>query len=71
MTVAGETIEVNDNPVPWHPGMTVRDVLTECNYVFRMLVVNVDGRLVKRDKYDTTEVPKGAVVKVVHLVSGG
>ncbi len=69
--MAEETILVNDKPIPWREGMTVRDVLKECNYVFRMLVVNVDGRLVKRDRYDTAEVPRGAVVKVVHLVSGG
>ena len=69
--MSDQTIQVNDNPMPWRPGMTVRDVLDECNYVFRMLVVNVDGRLIKRNRYDTTEVPRGAVVKVVHLISGG
>ena len=66
-----ETIQVNGNPVPWRPGMTVRDVLDECNYVFRMLVVNVNGRLIKRTQYDTTEVPRDAVVEVVHMISGG
>jgi len=51
--------------------MTVRDVLKARNYIFPLLVVTVDGRLVPRGAYDVTEVPRGAVVKVVHLMSGG
>ena len=66
-----DEIRVNGKPVPWSQGMTVRDVLTECNFVFPMLVVNIDGQLIKKDRYDLTDVPQGADVKVVHLVSGG
>jgi len=66
-----KTIDVNGNAVPWHEGMTVRDVLKACNYVFPMLVVNVDGKLVNKKDYDRAVIPTGAVVKVVHLVSGG
>ena len=65
------TIEVNGNEVAWTEGMTVRDLLKQCNYVFPMLVVDIDGKHVARKDYAHTEIPAGAVVKVVHLVSGG
>ncbi len=64
-------IVVNGDPMPWSEGMTVRDVLIERNYVFRMLIVRINGRLVPRAGFDTTLVPDGAEVDVVHLISGG
>jgi len=51
--------------------MTVRDVLTVRKYAFPLLIVRIDGILVPRDSYDSAPVPDGAVVDVVHLMSGG
>lgn len=62
---------VNDEPLAWHEGMTVRDILTARNYRFPLLVIHVDDVLVQKAAYDTTTVPDGAVVKVIHLISGG
>ena len=56
---------------PWHAGMTVRDILRLKNYRFPMLVIHVNDALVNKKDYDTTAVPDGAVVKVIHLISGG
>lgn len=64
-------ITVNGNKLDWHRGMTVRDVLVVKNYKFRMLVTKIDGTLVKRADYDTTTIPDGADVQVIHLISGG
>lgn len=55
----------------WRMGMTVRDVLRERGYVFPLLIVRIDGRLVERTAYDTTPVPDGSEVDVLHLMSGG
>jgi thiamine biosynthesis protein ThiS len=41
------------------------------NYTFKLLVIKINGTLVKKDKYDTTPVPDGAEVAVIHLMSGG
>jgi hypothetical protein len=38
-------IVVNGDPMPWSEGMTVRDVLIERNYVFRMLIVRINAGL--------------------------
>lgn len=65
------TITVNGQPLTWREGMTVRDALDARRFVFKLLVVHVDGRLVKRARYDRTEVPEGATVEVLHLISGG
>ncbi len=64
-------ITVNGNPLPWREGMTVRDVLTDMNYTFRMLVIKIDGNLVKKADWDETKVPNGSDISVYHLISGG
>ncbi len=64
-------IRVNGENLSHRPGMTVRDVLREKGFVFPLLVVSIDGRHVPRTEYDTTVVPDGAEVQVLHLMSGG
>jgi thiamine biosynthesis protein ThiS len=64
-------IQVNGDPLEWTDGMTVRDVLTLKRYTFPMLVITVNDNVIERRAYDTTTIPDGANVKVVHLMSGG
>lgn len=64
-------IKVNGDSMEWSPEMTVEDVIREKNYLFPLLVVRVNGELVPRDRYDSVTVPDGAVVDVIHLMSGG
>jgi thiamine biosynthesis protein ThiS len=64
-------IIVNEEPQVWHAGMTVRDVLRARNYRFPMLIIHVDDALIAKQDYDTATIPDGAVVKVIHLISGG
>jgi sulfur carrier protein len=64
-------IIVNGEKMDWREGMTVADVLEIRNYIFRMLVIQVNGELVKRGTYDKTVVPDGANVEVIHMISGG
>ena len=65
------TITVNGNTIEWEEGITVQDVLQKMNYSFRMLVIKVDGKLVKKTDYASAIVPSGADVQVIHLISGG
>ncbi|HJW71435.1 MAG TPA: sulfur carrier protein ThiS [Geothrix sp.] len=64
-------IQVNEEPLEWHPGMTVRDVLRAKNYRFPMLVIHINETLIHKKDYDATTIPDGAIVKVIHLISGG
>ena len=58
--------------LPWTEGMTTprrpdRDAL----HPFPHIVVAVNGTLVRHNTYDTTTIPDGADVRVVHLMAGG
>ncbi len=64
-------IIVNGQQMDWRPGMTVAEILAIRNYIFRMLVIQVNGELVKRGTYDKVVVPDGANVEVIHMISGG
>ncbi len=64
-------ITVNSDPMPHTPGMTVQDVLDAKNFIFRMLAVSVNGQVIPRKDYKTTEIPDGAEVQVIHMISGG
>lgn len=62
---------VNEEPLAWHPDMTVREVLRAKSYRFPLLVIHVNDQLIPKKDYDTATIPDGAVVKVIHLISGG
>ena len=64
-------ITVNNDPLPHRPGMTVQDILDAKNFIFRMLAVSVNGQVVPRKEYQTRQVPDGADVQVIHMISGG
>ena len=66
----GARLVVNGDPLDWHEGMTVRDVLKAKNYVFKLLIVTVNGTLVPRGSYDEAPVPAGAD-RTVALISMG
>jgi len=57
--------------VAYRPGMTVQDVLDALKFSFRMIVVKIDGKVVLRKDFATTEVPDGAEMQAIHLISGG
>jgi len=64
-------IQVNGDPLAWTPGLTVRGVIKAKNYLFPLLIVDIDGVRVDPPDYDATPVPDGAEVQVIHLLSGG
>ena len=64
-------IKLNNRPFPWEEGLTIDDIIKKNNFTFKMLVVKVNGELIKKDKYNDTSVPEGADVKILHLISGG
>lgn len=66
-----QQITVNNQPVQWEEGLTVDRVLKIMNYSFKMIVVRVNGELVKRDDFQTRTIPPEARVEVIHLVAGG
>jgi len=51
--------------------MTVDELLKLKKFTFKMLVVRINGNLVKKDEYNSAEIKDKDEVMVLHLVSGG
>jgi sulfur carrier protein len=50
---------------------TVNDLLRLKNFTFKMLIIKINGRLIKKEEYDTALISDGDNVNVLHLISGG
>jgi thiamine biosynthesis protein ThiS len=66
-----KTIKVNQETIDWEENLTIVRVLKIMNYTFKMIVVKVNGELVKKEDYDTKIIPEGAEVQIIHLIAGG
>lgn len=51
--------------------ISISELLKIKNYTFKMLVIKVNSKLVKKDAYNIFEIKEGDDVTVLHLVSGG
>lgn len=51
--------------------MTIRELLDYKRFTFKLLVIKINDKLVKRDEYDKALVKDGDNVMVMHLISGG
>ncbi|MEI6883832.1 MAG: sulfur carrier protein ThiS [Bacteroidota bacterium] len=51
--------------------VTVNELLKLKKYSFKMLVIKINGVLVKKDEYSTATIKDQDDVMVLHLVSGG
>ena len=56
--IAGENVSVNE-------------LLRYKNFTFKMLVIKINGNLVKKTEYDSAMIHDGDDVHVLHLISGG
>jgi len=53
------------------PDTTVKALLDSLGLDFRVVAVEVNRAIVKRDRYAATAIPEGAEVEVVAFVGGG
>jgi len=51
--------------------LTINELLAVKNFTFKMLVVKVNGELVRRRDFDSAVVKDGDDVMVLHLITGG
>lgn len=51
--------------------LTISQLLEFKNFTFKMLVIKINGKLVKKDAYANSEINDGDNVTVLHLISGG
>ncbi len=50
---------------------SIRELLALSKFTFPMIVVKVNGRLVRKEDYERVFVGDGDVVEAIHLISGG
>jgi thiamine biosynthesis protein ThiS len=65
-------ITLNNRPESFvHSNLTINKLLEVKKFTFKMLVIKVNGELVKKDEYDSFVIKEGDDVNVLHLISGG
>lgn len=64
ITVNGSTFEGKD-------GMTVEELIKEHGFRMTFIAVEVNGRIIKKDEYSSTQLNDGDKVEVVNFVGGG
>lgn len=65
-------ITLNNNPETFEADkLTISELLRIKNFTFKMLIIKVNGTLVKKEAYNTAMVSEGDDVNVLHLISGG
>ena len=65
-------IILNNNPESFiEDTLSVDEVLAKKNFTFKMLVIKLNGALVKKEDYGNTIVKDGDDLNVLHLISGG
>ncbi len=51
--------------------MTVSEMLNIKRFTYRMRIVRINGKLIKRDEYNKTVIRDGDDVQMLYLMSGG
>jgi sulfur carrier protein len=65
-------ITLNSNPEEISGDrISVTELLKLKNYTFKMLIIKINGILVKKTEYETTIIKESDEVQVLHLISGG
>jgi thiamine biosynthesis protein ThiS len=65
------SIEVNGDIIPYIEGEAISELLARMNYVFPMLVVVVDGKIIQETDFASSKFDDGTKIEVIHLTSGG
>ena len=65
-------ITLNNEPLTVEGKMiTVSKLLELKKYTFKLRIVKINGRILKRDSYDEEVISDGDNVQVIYLMSGG
>lgn len=65
-------ITLNNNPEEFAGEvLTVNELLKAKNFTFKMLVIKINGALIRKTDYETALIHEGDEVHVLHLISGG
>ena len=64
-------IEVNGKEVKWMKNETVSQLLERMRYIFPLVVVKINNKVVSKNDFSKVTVPDNSQVSVIHMISGG
>ena len=64
-------IQVNNRPLEFSEGLTVKKLLEIKNYTFPNITVKINDEFIPKSKYDTTFIKDGDNVLALHMFGGG
>jgi len=65
-------ITLNNRPETFEQeSLTIAQLLELKNFTFRMMVVKINGQLIKKGTYEQATVVSGDDVQILHMISGG
>ena len=65
-------ITLNNRPEVFEKDtLTISEILKLKNFTFKMMVIKVNGKLIKKNQYHTADVVNGDDVQIIHMISGG
>ena len=64
-------IEVNGRKVDWVENETVSQLLKRMRYIFPLIIVKINDKVIPKSDYSNVIIPKAAKVDIVHMISGG
>lgn len=70
-TTTGIELTINGKPVTLPRPMTITDYLKLRGHHDRMVVVELNGTIIRRPSFDATVIGAGDKVEIVHFVGGG
>ena len=65
------SITVNGKTIEHIKKETISDLLKRMHYTFPLIIVKINGKLIKKKDYKETVILDKSEVKVIHLISGG
>lgn len=64
-------ITLNGNTVSDYEGITLEELIRRQNFVKSRIAIEINGRIISKREYETTQVQHGDVIEVVSFVGGG
>lgn len=65
-------IILNNNQEEISPdNITISELLEVKKFTWKLLIIKLNGKVLKRHEYDTVRIKEGDDVSVIHLITGG
>lgn len=64
-------ITLNGDEVSGCEGITLEDLVRRQNFVKSRIAIEINGKIISKREYETTQVQDGDVIEVVSFVGGG